>query len=87
MQELPNADESNLEEATSPDQMKQLLHRAMEQVRPEFEEKTWRAFERSVVEGHSTQTIAVELSISPATVRQYRARILRRLRRQLGDID
>ncbi len=47
----------------------------------------WRAFERSVVEGHSTQTIAAELFISPAAVRQYRARILRRLRCQLGDID
>ena len=74
------------DEQTSTIQLKQLLYRAMQQVCAEFEAKTWKAFERCVVDGQATETVARELSLTPAAVRQYRARVLRRLRRQLGDL-
>ena len=73
------------DEQTSQDQIRQLLRRAMLQVRSEFESKTWSAFERCVVDGQSTAVVAQELMLTTATVRQYRSRVLRRLRRQLGD--
>ena len=80
--------EANLmeDESTNQTQLKRLLLCAMNQVRDEFETKTWRAFERSVVDGLSTVAVAQELSLSTAAVRQYRSRVLRRLRQQLGDI-
>ena len=62
-----------------------LLHRALDQVHGEFESKTWQAFWRSTIDGQSVAAVASELSISNATVRQHRSRVLRRLRQQLGE--
>ncbi len=62
-----------------------LLHRALEQVQCEFEAKTWQAFWRSTIDGVSIATLAAELDISAATIRQYRSRVLRRLRQQIGE--
>ncbi len=64
-----------------------LMARAMEQVRGEFETKTWSIFLRSVVDQVSTEIVAKEFNVQSATVRQVRSRILRRLREQLGDLD
>lgn len=64
-----------------------LFHRALSAVRPEFAERTWRAFWRAVVEEEPTAQIAAELGISANAVRQAKSRVLRRLRRELGDRD
>lgn len=64
----------------------QLVSRALEQVRVEFQAKTWQAFWRTAVDGLSTEAVAIELQMTNAAVRQARSRISRRLRRQLGDI-
>lgn len=61
-----------------------LYHRALELVRREFEERTWQAFWRSVVEGQPTAQIAADLGISASAVRQHKSRVLRRLREELG---
>jgi RNA polymerase sigma-70 factor (ECF subfamily) len=58
---------------------------ALENVRLEFEDRTWQAFWRSVIQGHETSQIAADLGISPNAVRQYRSRVLRRLREELGE--
>lgn len=63
-----------------------LLRRALESIRSEFEEKTWEAFRRSVLEGEPTAGIAADLGLSTNAVRQYKSRVLRRLRRELGDL-
>lgn len=78
-EELDSHDESERLQFT------QLLHRGLAQVESEFEPKSWRAFWRSTIDGQSVAAVAEELGISPATVRQHRARVLRRLRQQLGD--
>lgn len=62
-----------------------LVHRALEQVRAEFEAKSWQAFWRTTIDGLSAAVVAQQLSLTPATVRQHRSRILRRLREQLGE--
>lgn len=66
-------------------QFNDLIHRALEQTRSEFEKKSWQAFWRTTIDGLSVAQVAEELSITPATVRQHRSRILRRLRQQLGE--
>jgi RNA polymerase sigma-70 factor (ECF subfamily) len=67
-------------------ELRDLTSRALEQVRHEFEPRTWQAFWRSVVDGLPTDAVASELDVSEASVRQSRSRILRRLRQQLGDL-
>ena len=65
----------------------ELVARGLKQIRMEFAEKTWRMFERAVIDDIATAQVADEFGVSPATVRQSRSRILRRLRQQLGDLE
>lgn len=74
------------EEPSEALQIRELIDRALQQVCDEFENCTWQAFWRSVVDGQSTDIVAAELNVTPATIRQARSRILRRLRQQLGDL-
>lgn len=60
-----------------------LMHRAIGQVRPEFQDPTWQAFWRTVVEGERTADVAQELGMTTQAVRQARYRVLRRLRDEL----
>ncbi len=66
-------------------ELNRLLRRGVEQIRAEFAETTWRAFWRTTIDGVPTALVAEELGIQPATIRQHRSRVLRRLRTQLGD--
>lgn len=67
-------------------EVSQLYRRAVEQVRGEFEERTWHMFWRTVIEGRPTVALAEELSVSPAAVRQAKSRILRRLKQEMGEL-
>jgi RNA polymerase sigma-70 factor (ECF subfamily) len=78
---LDEGDESELIEYRS------LVHRALKQVRSEFEARSWQAFWRTTVDGIGVEQVAEELGMSKATVRQHRSRVLRRLRQQLGEIE
>jgi RNA polymerase sigma-70 factor (ECF subfamily) len=62
-----------------------LFHRALRMIEAEFEPRTWQAFWRAVVEQQETAQIAADLGMSCGSVRQAKSRVLRRLRRQLGD--
>jgi RNA polymerase sigma-70 factor, ECF subfamily len=64
----------------------QIYRRALEQVRHEFEAKTWEAFWLTAVEGRSPAALADELAMSPAAIRQAKSRVLRRLKAELGDV-
>ena len=75
-----------LDEPTESVQLQELTERALAQVQCEFEQKTWQAFWRCVVDGITTAQVAEELGVSAATVRQHKSRVLRRLRQQLGDV-
>jgi RNA polymerase sigma-70 factor (ECF subfamily) len=63
-----------------------LFHRALELIKAEFQERTWLAFWKVVVEGQSPQLIAQELNMSPGSVRVAKCRVLHRLRLELGDL-
>jgi RNA polymerase sigma-70 factor (ECF subfamily) len=64
----------------------QLHRRAVEQVRGEFEERTWRAFWMTAVEGRSPADLAAELGMTPTAIRQAKSRVLRRLKQEMGDL-
>ncbi|MBI1902542.1 MAG: sigma-70 family RNA polymerase sigma factor [Planctomycetia bacterium] len=76
---LPD-DSSALDDASS---RAFIMRKAMQAVRIEFEETTWRAFWRSAVEDQATADIAADLGLSVAAVRQAKYRVLRRLRQEL----
>jgi RNA polymerase sigma-70 factor (ECF subfamily) len=64
----------------------QLYHRAVDQVRGEFEPRTWEMFWRAVIEGRSPTALAEELGVTPAAVRQAKSRVLRRLKQEMGEL-
>ncbi len=74
-----------LDDPTQPDHASGLMHRALQQIRGEFTTSTWDFFWRATVLGHPTDLIASENDVTPAAIRQAKSRVLRRLRKQLGD--
>ncbi len=72
---------------SSPDMLRDLISKAMELVRVEFQESSWKAFWRTAIDGLPTEVAAAELGTTPAAVRQARSRIMRRLRFELGDLE
>jgi hypothetical protein len=73
-----------VEEETA--QVGQVYRRALEQVRGEFEERTWQMFWLTTIEGRSPVSLAAEMGVTPAAVRQARSRVLRRLEQEAGDL-
>src|SRR5205823_14096001 len=63
-----------------------LLARVLDLIRGEFEERTWAAFWRTVVDGRASKDVAAELAMSPGAVRVAKSRVLHRLREELGDL-
>lgn len=74
---LPN-DESN--------EVSDLHHRALELLRSQFEEHTWKAFWRCAVDGQLPVDVGQEMGMTPAAVRKAKSRVLRRLKEDLGDV-
>ena len=63
-----------------------LYQRAVKQVRGEFEQRTWEIFWRTVIEGLSPAAVAEEMHTTPASVRQAKSRVLRRLKQEMGEV-
>ena len=81
----PWAGISNDDPPSTPDETASLLRRVLHEIRPTVEPQTWNAFWNTAVLGRSAPDVADELGLTPAAVRQAKSRMLRRLRRQLGD--
>jgi RNA polymerase sigma-70 factor (ECF subfamily) len=73
-------------DAEDSDAVSGVLKSALETIRGEFHEQTWRAFWRVVVEGRTAADVASELAMQPGAVRVCKSRVLARLRRELGDV-
>jgi RNA polymerase sigma-70 factor (ECF subfamily) len=58
----------------------------VEQVRGEFEERTWHMSWRTAIEGRTTSALAEELQVTSAAVRQAKSRVLRRLKEEMGEL-
>jgi RNA polymerase sigma-70 factor (ECF subfamily) len=80
------ADDSDHEPPADSDDERMLYLHAVEIIRSEFEPKTWNAFWRVTVDGHSAADVAAELGVTPNAVYLARSRVLRRLREEFGDL-
>src|SRR5262249_39131734 len=74
-------------EGEDPSEQLDALHRrALELVRDRFEERTWRAFWLTAIEGRSPVDIAAVLGTTPAAVRMAKSRVLHRLKEEFADL-
>jgi RNA polymerase sigma-70 factor, ECF subfamily len=62
-------------------------HRSLELVRAEFEDRTWRAFWRVVVDGQTPADVADEFGLTIHAVYKAKSRVLRRVRQELGGLE
>jgi RNA polymerase sigma-70 factor (ECF subfamily) len=62
-----------------------LVHRAVDLLRGEFEDRTWQMFWRAAVAGQAPREIGAEMGVSADAVRMAKSRVLRRLRQELAD--
>jgi RNA polymerase sigma factor (sigma-70 family) len=60
---------------------------AAEQVRREFEEKTWKAFWQTAVEGKNAKQVSQHLEISVGAVYIAKSRVLSRLKEQIKELQ
>ena len=82
---LPEVWSDVSQDVTDASELQRLFRRALDRVHSEFEDRTWQAFWLSTVEQQDTDDIAKQLDLSANSVRQAKSRVLRRLRRELGD--
>jgi RNA polymerase sigma-70 factor (ECF subfamily) len=64
----------------------QVYQRALAMLRGDFEERTWQAFCRTVLDGRSPSSLTAELGMTAVAIRQAKARVLRRLKEEVGDL-
>jgi RNA polymerase sigma-70 factor (ECF subfamily) len=67
-------------------EMSRLYQQALELVRCEFEESSWRAFWLTAIEGREPAALARELGMTRAAIRQAKSRVLRRIKEELGEL-
>lgn len=85
LQQIPEP--PDFSEATSRQEVHSLLsRRALDLVRAEFENRTWEAFWRATVDGQTAAHIAEDLGMTVNAVYKAKSRVLRRLRRELGEL-
>jgi RNA polymerase sigma-70 factor, ECF subfamily len=70
---------------TAPDEGGGLYRRALDLVRSEFADRTWRAFWGLAVDCRAAADVARELGMSPGAAYVAKSRVLRRLREELGE--
>jgi RNA polymerase sigma-70 factor (ECF subfamily) len=73
-------------EEDPPSELESLRRRALELVRGQVAEQTWRAFWLTAIEGHASAEVAASLGISPTAVRMAKSRVLHRLKEQFGEL-
>ena len=67
-----------------------VYQRALELIRDEFRESSWKAFWGTAVEGRATADVAADLNMTQMAVRKAKSRVLRRLREEfdgLGEME
>ncbi len=82
---LPAAQPPNEDDSSDQRADRGVVGRALELIKSEFEDRTWRAFWLTAVEDRVPKEVAIELGMSPGAVRVAKSRVLRRLRDELGE--
>lgn len=83
--DLGGSENDGLNAASRTWELSGLVARALEAIRGEFQERTWKAFLGVVVDGRPTTEVAEELGMSAGAVRVAKSRVLTRVRAELGD--
>lgn len=86
LEQVPDAWDDESADPRDRAEMSALCRRALNLIKGQFEERTWQAFWRCVVLEQTTAEVAADLGLSQNAVRQYKSRVLRRLREELGDV-
>jgi RNA polymerase sigma-70 factor (ECF subfamily) len=86
LQEVAQAVPPAAEDEDPPSELEALRRRALELVRGQVQEQTWRAFWLTAIEGQSPNDVAAGLGVSPTGVRMAKSRVLRRLKEQFGEL-
>jgi RNA polymerase sigma-70 factor, ECF subfamily len=84
--QIPEARLGDVDLAAGDKGERALFARALNLIRDEFEERTWRAFWQTAVDGRAPSDVAADLSMTPGAVRVAKSRVLRRFRQELGDL-
>lgn len=63
-----------------------VVERALNLMKSDFKDTTWKAFYMTMVEGKTTRETALALGIRTGSVRQARSRVRKRLLEELGDV-
>lgn len=80
-EEIPSADDPQAASAEA-----DLVRRALDLVRSEFEDRTWQACLQTAVDGRNPADVAADLGMSVGALYVARSRVLKRLRQELGDV-
>lgn len=67
-----------------------VYQRALELIRSEFRDSSWKAFWATAVDGRATADVAADMNMTTMAVRKAKSRVLRRLREEfdgLGEMD
>jgi RNA polymerase sigma-70 factor (ECF subfamily) len=86
LSEYPSADLES-ETPIELEYRRELYLRAARMVRGDVDPETWRAFELTVIEGHSIDEAAVEINKSVGAIYAARSRIMRRLRQAVQELE
>jgi len=73
-------------ESSAPLEHAEIVQRAVQLIRGDFEESSWQSFWRMTVEGEPAAEIAADLGLSAKAVRQAKFRVLKRLRQELAEL-
>src|SRR5262249_16249489 len=84
--EIPGPAEEAPSAAEMAEDRADLVRRALQLLRSEFEERTWTAFWRAAIQGDAPVDIAADLGITANAVYLAKARVLRRLREEFDDL-
>ena len=83
VEEPPEIDDDDEQEVAA---QNALVRRALEQIKDQFQQRTWNAFWRTAVDGQSAVDVGDELGMSAGAVRVAKSRVLQRLRSELGEL-
>ncbi len=77
---------SDLARQWDEDHDRHVLNRLLDLVQRDFRPRTWEAFRRFVLDGRPAAQVAAELGMSETAVLQAKARVLKRLRAEAGEL-
>ncbi len=80
------ADPLAVEDSDEQAEVGQLYRRAVDQVRGEFEDRSWQAFWMTAIDGRAPDALVDVLGMTPAAIRKAKSRVLRRLKEEMGEL-